>query len=140
MVVQMASICSECGALSISKEPPSVILPAVTTWTLVRCQQLMSSNEPPGSAERDYIQAIASKTAARLSCLDDEISRLRTQLENLESEREQLSKYHFQNVAILSPLRRMPAEVLAEIFGWTLPTINEMDGAQSDTVKPSPWV
>ncbi|KAJ7671065.1 hypothetical protein B0H17DRAFT_905392, partial [Mycena rosella] len=37
-----------------------------------------------------------------------------------------LAIFHEQNAAILSPLRRIPPEILAEIFSWTLPPIREI--------------
>ncbi|KAJ7609034.1 hypothetical protein FB45DRAFT_1127782 [Roridomyces roridus] len=106
--------------------------------TLQRCQRLVKSNEAPGSAEIAFIRAVVSDTGARLGYLDAEISRLRDRLEQLTSERTQLSEYHSQYVPILSPLRRLPTEVLAEIFLRTLPSFHERSGDISDTQR-SPW-
>ncbi|KAJ7605288.1 hypothetical protein FB45DRAFT_1069409 [Roridomyces roridus] len=66
-----------------------------------------------------------------------EISRLQERLACLETERAELADYHSQNTAILSPLRRMPSELIAEIFSWSLPTAYETRGPD---VKRSPWV
>ncbi|KAJ6487071.1 hypothetical protein C8R47DRAFT_1072162 [Mycena vitilis] len=49
---------------------------------------------------------------------DDEVSRLRERLAQVERERELLQRYHLQCQGVISPLRRMPPEVLAEIFCW----------------------
>ncbi|KAJ7113987.1 hypothetical protein C8R44DRAFT_740857 [Mycena epipterygia] len=81
----------------------------------------MSSNEPPEGPELTFIRSIVSNTGARLAHLDDEIARLRDRLQELEEERDPLAIYYAQNKAILSPLRRMPPEVLGQIFLWTLP-------------------
>ncbi|KAJ7623814.1 hypothetical protein FB45DRAFT_870256 [Roridomyces roridus] len=111
----MTSICSECGATQISKgEPGDTII--ATLQTLARYQRLATSNDPPGTAEHVFLRAVASKTALRLTCLDEEILRLKDRLGQLEAERAQLAEYHSQNMAILFPLRRMPSEVLAEYF------------------------
>ncbi|KAJ7609006.1 hypothetical protein FB45DRAFT_1067046 [Roridomyces roridus] len=131
---QMTSICSECGATKIANAEPSDTIPA-TPETLAGYQLLAASNEPPNSAERAFLQAVASKSAVRLTCLDEEISRLKDRLGQLEAERSQLAGYHSQNVAILSPLRRMPHEILTEIFLWTLPP-----AASNPDVNESPWV
>ncbi|KAJ7609032.1 hypothetical protein FB45DRAFT_1127774 [Roridomyces roridus] len=113
-------------------------IPGATPDTSARYQRLLQSNEPPGAAELSYIHAVVSNTAARLGDLDGEISRLRNRLAQLEKEQTQLSGYHSQNAAIISPLRRMPPEILAQIFSWTLPRIDEMAGDVSDLQK-SPW-
>ncbi|KAJ7639426.1 hypothetical protein FB45DRAFT_905571 [Roridomyces roridus] len=114
-------------------------IPIPTPWTLLRCQQLAKSNEAPSSSEITFIRAVESETTARLTRLEDEILRLRHRLDELQAERDQLSAYHSQNLSILSPLRRLPPEVLAEIFSWSLPAIREMAGTTSD-LKKSPWV
>ncbi|KAJ6503748.1 hypothetical protein C8R45DRAFT_1209359 [Mycena sanguinolenta] len=57
-----------------------------------------------------------------------------SQLRRLEEERAALAKYHAQNTTILSPVRRVPAEILGEIFRWSLPLYSDLD------MKASPWV
>ncbi|KAJ7609138.1 hypothetical protein FB45DRAFT_375634 [Roridomyces roridus] len=133
----MTSTCSECGALKIAKEEPNLVVPVTTSWTLARLQQLAKSNEPPNDSETAFLRAVIPNTAARLTCLEDEISQLKERLELLETERAEVTNYHSSNAAILSPLRRMPSELIAEIFSWSLPTADEMRGPD---VKKSPWV
>ncbi|KAJ7498133.1 hypothetical protein B0H11DRAFT_1801159 [Mycena galericulata] len=54
-------------------------------------------------------------------------------MKQLEEERALLSEYHSQNTAIISPLRRMPSEILGQIFSWTLsPAVLD--------VRESPWI
>ncbi|KAJ7147680.1 hypothetical protein C8R43DRAFT_889629, partial [Mycena crocata] len=79
----------------------------------------LTNNEPPSETEVPFIRSIVETTISRLAHLDDEISRLQGRagrLKELEGVRGSLSTSHAQNTAIISPLRRMPAEVLAEIF------------------------
>ncbi|KAJ7498116.1 hypothetical protein B0H11DRAFT_2189846 [Mycena galericulata] len=123
--------CSECGAVIISKAEELNI--SATPETLARHLKLMTTNEPPNGPELAYIRAVVSKTGPRLACLDDEISRLEGQLKQLKKDRAVLSEYHAQNTTIISPLRRMPREILGEIFSWTL------SSAVFD-VRESPWV
>ncbi|KAJ7609117.1 hypothetical protein FB45DRAFT_1067140 [Roridomyces roridus] len=130
----MASSCPECGSLYI---PTAETIPA-TTKTLAQWQRLVKSNDAPGSAELAFIRSVVSDTGARLDFLDSEISRLRDRLEQLQAERAQLSEYHSQNVSILSPLRRMPPEVLVQIFLRTLPPFDDSNGDASDA-RGSPW-
>ncbi|KAJ7623776.1 hypothetical protein FB45DRAFT_1006075 [Roridomyces roridus] len=131
----MSSICSECGETKISRREPSDAITA-TPETLAQYQRLSTSNDPPGTAERAFLQAVASKTTVRLTCLGEEILRLKDRLGQLQAERVQLTEYHSHNVAILSPLRRMPHEVLAEIFLRTL----QPEVARNFNMKRSPWV
>ncbi|KAJ7683132.1 hypothetical protein B0H17DRAFT_942197, partial [Mycena rosella] len=100
----------------------------------------MASNTPPQDAELVFIRAVVSKTGARLADVEKEISGLRRRLQQLEEERASLSKYQAQNNAVFSPLRRMPPEVLAEIFSWTLPSLFEATNRPKFDTKHSPWV
>ncbi|KAJ7122999.1 hypothetical protein C8R44DRAFT_981238 [Mycena epipterygia] len=112
--------CSECGAFStsLSADGPNDL---DINASPARHHELLTTNEPPDDAELAFIRAVISKTHARMAYLDTEISRL----QQLEEERAALSTYHSQNIAILSPLRRIPPEVLCEIFLWTLPSAHE---------------
>ncbi|KAJ7609012.1 hypothetical protein FB45DRAFT_373478 [Roridomyces roridus] len=130
----MTLSCSQCGSPYLPK--PQTI-PA-TSETLERCQRLVKLNEAPGSAELAFIRALVSDTGTRLEYLDNEISRLRDRLDQLQGQRMQLWEYHSPYVPILSPLRRMPPEILVQIFLWTLPSFHERSGGVSDTQK-SPW-
>ncbi|KAJ7146563.1 hypothetical protein C8R44DRAFT_898607 [Mycena epipterygia] len=138
----MHASCSECGAqlatsLSAS-EPPFDLNVAPGT----RHHKLLNTNEPPEDpVEVNLVQSVVSKIAPRLACLNHEISRLRDRLEQLEAERALLSSYLAQNNAILSPLRRMPSEVLGEIFSWTLlPAVRDASKRGRFDVTDSPWL
>ncbi|KAJ7117629.1 hypothetical protein C8R44DRAFT_555445, partial [Mycena epipterygia] len=100
----------------------------------------LTTNEPPEDTESTFIRAVASKTGSRLAYLDTKISQLRDWLIQLEEERATLTVYHSQNTAILSPLRRMPPELLCEIFSWTLPSVREALQRRRFDTKHSPWV
>ncbi|KAJ7114029.1 hypothetical protein C8R44DRAFT_549326, partial [Mycena epipterygia] len=82
-----------------------------------------------------FIQSIVSTSGSRLAYLETEISRLQERLKELEEERASLASYRAEH-AILSPLRRIPPEVLGEIFVWTLP---DALNAGRD-LKDSPWL
>ncbi|KAJ6543635.1 hypothetical protein DFH09DRAFT_825774, partial [Mycena vulgaris] len=98
------------------------------------------TNEPPEGAELIFIRSAVSKTGGSLDSLETEISQLRDRLVQLEGEHASLSTYHSQNIAILSPVRRLPPEVLCEIFSWTLPPVHEAFEHSKLGVKVSPWV
>ncbi|KAJ7437973.1 hypothetical protein B0H11DRAFT_1634368, partial [Mycena galericulata] len=49
---------------------------------------------------------------------DGEISRLRAQLEIVESDRAALQAHYIACHSFLAPIRRVPAEILTEIFAY----------------------
>ncbi|KAF7371155.1 F-box domain-containing protein [Mycena sanguinolenta] len=91
--------------------------PAVVPGT--RHHTLLTTNEPPNDSELTFIHTDIEYRCARAS----------------------LSSYRAQNKAILSPLRRVPSEILTEIFLWTLPCVSEMTGNLCKfNVARSPWL
>ncbi|KAJ7198223.1 hypothetical protein B0H12DRAFT_960132, partial [Mycena haematopus] len=58
-----------------------------------------------------------------LACIDEEIVQLHSRLKLLKAGRSRLSSDRTQTRAILSPLQRMPPEILGEIFLWTIPAL-----------------
>ncbi|KAJ7663941.1 hypothetical protein DFH06DRAFT_1087795 [Mycena polygramma] len=101
---------------------------------------LLTNNEPPEDSEKTFIRSLVSTADARLTHLDEEISKLRAQLKRLEEERASFFSYRARNRAILSPLRRMPPEVLNEIFFWTLPLTTDTLRRTKFDMGASPWV
>ncbi|KAJ7623724.1 hypothetical protein FB45DRAFT_1061602 [Roridomyces roridus] len=72
--------------------------------------------------------------------MDTQISNLRAQLIQLEDERSVLAESHQQHKAIMSPLRRMPPEILANIFLYTLPSSSEIAHSSESKTTQSPWI
>ncbi|KAJ7483459.1 hypothetical protein FB451DRAFT_1129358 [Mycena latifolia] len=101
---------------------------------------LLISNEAPLDLDFIAVEEMISKTDARLVVLDIEISRLQDRLKQLEDKRAALQTFRKQNVAVLSPLRRLPPEVLGEIFSWTLPSIHDTLPGYGFDIRRSPWV
>ncbi|KAJ6471865.1 hypothetical protein C8R45DRAFT_936534 [Mycena sanguinolenta] len=100
---------------------------------------LLNTNEAPDDSDFEFIDSVISQAHARLACLDDKISKLQERLAPLEDERASLLNYLTRNKAILSPLRRMPPELLGEIFSRTLSSMREI-WSQTDLTADSPWV
>ncbi|KAJ6580722.1 hypothetical protein B0H19DRAFT_1017181 [Mycena capillaripes] len=117
--------CHQCG-LSTAREPRD----SVDTAPGTRHHILLNSNEPPLDSDIPAIESAILETDAQLPVarLDDEIARQRERLQQLEEAHASLSSYRARNRAILSPLRKMPPEVLGEIFSRTLLSINECLG------------
>ncbi|KAF7371091.1 F-box domain-containing protein [Mycena sanguinolenta] len=107
-----------------------------------RHHTLLTSNEPPEDTDTVFIQSVISECDGRLAYLEDEILKLQDQLKQLEEERQSLLLYRTQNIAILSPVRRIPTEILNDIFWWTLPPIRDdsnLDRSRFD-FRNSPWL
>ncbi|KAJ7114031.1 hypothetical protein C8R44DRAFT_676471, partial [Mycena epipterygia] len=132
---------SEFGVLAASSSPGEGLLEVDKTLAaLARHQKLLTTNEPPADPELTFIRSVVAKTGARLAHLDGEILRLQDRLKKLEEERAPLAIYHAQNNGILSPVRRLPPEVLGEIFSWTLPSARDALLRRRFDTKNSPWV
>ncbi|KAJ7691932.1 hypothetical protein B0H17DRAFT_934548, partial [Mycena rosella] len=139
----MSSQCPTCdsrSSASAATEKPRDADVQVATGTLALHQKLLITNVAPEGAELTFVQSVASKAGRHLTYLDGEIARLRDQLNELEEERALLSGYRAQNLGILSPLRRMPPEVLGEIFSWTLPTASDEPDEAGFDLSQSPWL
>ncbi|KAJ6504494.1 hypothetical protein DFH09DRAFT_1439959 [Mycena vulgaris] len=137
----MPSECSECGSPFPSPATDgsdSIINVPVAPGTLARHHELLCTNAAPEGPELIYIRAVVAKTGARLAGVEAKISRLRQLLQQLEDERASLSRYHAPNKAILSPLRRMPLEVLSEIFSWTMPSFDARMNRRKFNLEDSP--
>ncbi|KAJ7663904.1 hypothetical protein DFH06DRAFT_335963 [Mycena polygramma] len=135
----------ECGAVSPKDSALLFVDPPATPGT--RHRTLLNSNEPPEESELPFIQSVVSQADARLAGLDEEIAglnketaSLQGQLKQLKEDRVSVSSYRERNHAILSPLRRLPLEVLGEIFSWTLPLPKEEWGRDKLDLTDSPWV
>ncbi|KAJ7681834.1 hypothetical protein DFH06DRAFT_1159445 [Mycena polygramma] len=127
-----ASKCTQCGTILVTDVALDFnIAPNPES----KHHKLLNSNQPPEDSETSSIKAVISQTVVTLTRVDDEISRLRERLGQLETERYQLEHCVLQHRAILSPLRRLPAEVLGEIFSWTLPV-----ACERYSIAQSPWV
>ncbi|KAF8211822.1 hypothetical protein K438DRAFT_1808022 [Mycena galopus ATCC 62051] len=129
-----ASRCFKCGSFPLSPlNPFDISVPPGT-----RHYNLLNSNEPPDDSDSTFIHSVVSDADARLARLDDEIAKIREHLHQLEEERASLSTFQTRNKAIISPLRRMPPELLSEIFSWTLPSISE-SLEREEYMAEGPW-
>ncbi|KAJ7101886.1 hypothetical protein C8R44DRAFT_641114, partial [Mycena epipterygia] len=133
-----ASRCSECGAVTTKAGSEKRFdLPIAAPGT--QYHRLLKSNEVPLDSDSTLVHSVISKAVGRLADLDNAISELRGRMKELEEERVSVSIHLAKNAAIISPLRRMPPEVLGEIFSWTLPSVGVLHERHFG-VAISPWV
>ncbi|KAJ7433891.1 hypothetical protein B0H11DRAFT_1696169, partial [Mycena galericulata] len=70
-----------------------------------------------------------------------EISRLRAQLETLKSDRGKLQGYYDACSSLLSPIRRVPSEILVDIFARARPVSRQAEIRLGKTNSfPLSWV
>ncbi|KAJ6484208.1 hypothetical protein C8R45DRAFT_1148600 [Mycena sanguinolenta] len=130
----MPSACSQCGPFVIPPGDRFELTLKTALRTLARFAELLVTNEAPRELELALIKPIAEATSARLASLDAEIARLEERVRELSAERTALSKYHAHNTRILSPVRRIPVEILSEIFLWASPSVYDVFDPEG-----SPW-
>ncbi|KAJ6600961.1 hypothetical protein DFH09DRAFT_553933 [Mycena vulgaris] len=132
--------CSECGADLAGGSSVEGALPDLNVTPGTWHHTLLNTNEPPEDSDVPAIQSFSATVGARLANLDQAIPRLQDWLRQLEEERTALSRFATKNDVILSPLRRIPPEVLAEILLWTLPSVRVASDRGRFNIADSPWV
>ncbi|KAF7375380.1 hypothetical protein MSAN_00425600 [Mycena sanguinolenta] len=121
-----ANACSNCGFANPNTPSDSyVALP----------DHLLQSNELPTDEEIAQIENAISDRKARVLLLDKTIVALQSSLEQHRRMRQAAADQISRGVAILSVVRRIPTDVLAEIFNWTVP-----DEARKHATNRCPWV
>ncbi|KAJ6475910.1 hypothetical protein DFH09DRAFT_1056851 [Mycena vulgaris] len=85
------------------------------TWKL-------GTNYCPQDAEITEIKALIVEPGLRLKCLDDEITDLQQALDKLKEEHSRLGTYIEGHMALISPARRLPLDIIQEIFLACIPT------------------
>lgn len=77
---------------------------------------LLDRNAAASGTEANIIRSSLSTAEAHLSQIDAEISQLQQRLTALKSSRERLCEFSDLHRGLLSPVRRLPPEVVASIF------------------------
>ncbi|KAF6764254.1 hypothetical protein DFP72DRAFT_840353 [Ephemerocybe angulata] len=82
----------------------------------------LGTNYVPSDNDVIHIRHLLSRPQSRVEAVDKEIRRITETLEYLQRERTTYQNYIDQHQAILSPIRRVPPEILQCIFVRCLPT------------------
>ncbi|EPQ51423.1 hypothetical protein GLOTRDRAFT_25420, partial [Gloeophyllum trabeum ATCC 11539] len=94
------------------------------------------SNKTPSAEERDAISAVVSHAKAVFATAQAEVSRLEEQLTMARIRRDCASRFLKDHLALLSPIRKLPDELLSEVFFRCLPD----DEYVLPRVKSSPFL
>lgn len=108
----IAAQCTNCGhgiGLRGVQTPPSPI------------PQLLNTNHTPSLAQCHPVKATITDKLPNISRLEAEIDRLQAIIEDLKRECGSLREYSHAHDILLSPIRKLPPEILAEIFRNALP-------------------
>ncbi|KAF7346633.1 F-box domain-containing protein [Mycena sanguinolenta] len=130
-----AAVCWSCGAaakpspsLASLLEPP----PLNPSPDILR---LVNSNDAPLDSDISCVQQLISDAEDRLHALDEHILSLQTTLAQLVQRRSEITDSLCGHRAILSPVRRVPPELICEIFDFATA---ENRGSPRD--RPPWWV
>ncbi|KAJ7185262.1 hypothetical protein C8R46DRAFT_375561 [Mycena filopes] len=121
-----SSICETCGASQTAVEDASR-LPPTLAFTPPELTSLLTSNDPPLDSEIPRILDIISVGQDRIDSLDPQIHALQSRLALLVQERDETAKCVREHRAIVSSLRRVPPEVLCEIFALSIDSLGERE-------------
>ncbi|ESK93439.1 hypothetical protein Moror_1720 [Moniliophthora roreri MCA 2997] len=108
----------------LSPEPPPLCIfdtTAMFMQTESHFKSVLNTNYAASAAERGQIRELLIQPLEELARLNTEISRLKSTLTYLLSHRERLQIFVNSHKALISPIRRLPDEILSEIFLYCLP-------------------
>ncbi|KAJ6526957.1 hypothetical protein DFH09DRAFT_1187206 [Mycena vulgaris] len=82
----------------------------------------LGTNYCPKDDEVAEIKTFLIEPSLRLKRLEDEIADMHTAIDKLKAERDGLSAYVEAHMALISPVRRLPLDLIQEIFVACIPT------------------
>jgi hypothetical protein len=119
----MLDLCSNCGFVA----GMPFVIPSSPF------ERIMCTNRALLGSETERVREIALETENDLTQLEDQIALL-------HRERDKLRRYVESHKVLLSPIRRLPPEILSEIFLACLTPWNEMLTLAIFDVKSLPWL
>jgi hypothetical protein len=111
-LTQNMHVCTHCGSIVAAGDlsaPPTIV------------SKLIGTNAVPSPSEESTIREWLLDMNSDLSQLNGEIDRVQAILDDLRRKRQVLSDTRPQHKGLLSLIRRMPPELLSEIFILSLP-------------------
>ncbi|KAJ7645089.1 hypothetical protein DFH06DRAFT_1476961 [Mycena polygramma] len=141
----MAQICLNCGTSPTTLPPVFDPPPPEPSPDLIH---LLTSNDTPCDSEVPFIRNIISDAEAqilipldaRIDTVKDQIRDLRATLAHLVHRRKEVAQHVRQHQSIISPVRKMPPELIYEIFASTVINNSELDNSDGNVPAPvTPW-
>lgn len=81
-------------------------------------ETLLQNNESPPDSESSFVQNLLYKAEKSLTDVDTQIERMQASISRLSERREHITANIQAYRTVLHPLRRLPREVILEIFEW----------------------
>ncbi|KAJ6482912.1 hypothetical protein C8R47DRAFT_1321872 [Mycena vitilis] len=103
-------------------------------------EHLLKSNDPPHSSQTIRVRDIVRDNETVLSTLEDEISRLECTLQALRNKHADVAAEIARYNNILSPIRRLPTEIVGEIFLYFTPYLHRDTEMNLNTQVKLPWI
>ncbi|KAJ7467234.1 hypothetical protein B0H11DRAFT_2197368 [Mycena galericulata] len=122
------SSCWNCGA-----RPPADNASRATPYH--ELSHLLTTNDPPEDAEVPIVRSMITSGQDQIAQLNQRIERLKATVTRLLEERSEMEELVRQHTTVLSPIRRLPAELLCEVFSQ-VPSFKRLG---SHTVSCPPW-
>ncbi|KAF7310166.1 F-box domain-containing protein [Mycena indigotica] len=85
-------------------------------------EDILHTNTVPSDAQSEEMRSFLTPHRQALNKLDDEVQRLERLLENVNQQRKELYTWLAAHDKLLSPMRRLPDDVVRVVFAHTLPT------------------
>ncbi|KAJ7736848.1 hypothetical protein B0H16DRAFT_1695238 [Mycena metata] len=116
-----SSTATTSGAILMPPDFEPILLPRLTKSAELR--KLLRSNDYPTKVQTAHCDEILSSSPVELERYDAEILRLRAVLAKTERDRAFIEDYSRLCRYTLAPIRRVPSEILVEIFTLFLPEV-----------------
>ncbi|KAH7884471.1 hypothetical protein F5I97DRAFT_1458677 [Phlebopus sp. FC_14] len=79
---------------------------------------MLRTNCAPPDDQRDEVRTLLAKPRAELEVVENNIGRLQARLTDLQQRKRELTSYVDDLDALLSPIKRMPPEIMARVFDF----------------------
>ncbi|KAJ6476738.1 hypothetical protein C8R47DRAFT_657986 [Mycena vitilis] len=124
--------CWRCGADPKDRDD----LAPPTLSSLAAISHLIYTNNPPADVEIPALAELSRNGRRRIDALNSRIKNLQATLNQLIHERDNVASRTRLCTSVLSPIRRVPPEIICEIFSWTLPRTKRVAG---EPPTGAPW-
>ncbi|KAJ6462154.1 hypothetical protein C8R45DRAFT_529152 [Mycena sanguinolenta] len=121
-------VCHICGAAPDAPSLTSLLQPLPPSPSPI-ITRLLNNNDPPLDADIPVVRQIIFDDEDRLQTLDAQILQLQTALAELVQRRTEVVEHIREHRAIVSPVRRVPPELICEIFD--LATVDSRSGLRA---------
>ncbi|KAG8213327.1 hypothetical protein J3R82DRAFT_11808 [Butyriboletus roseoflavus] len=80
--------------------------------------RLLGTNSAPPDDQREEVRTLLAEPKAELDAVEEDITRLQARLADVQRRKRELTSYVEDLGALLSPIKRMPPEIMARVFDF----------------------